>query len=668
MIARRLQSGKRYPRNRRSVGIFQLQVWHQEHRTNGKTPRRGNRLPHHEPGTFALGGKHSRVSIGITATHILFNLPAGVFLLASCAMSPKLDGEQQAAIYARYLDALDTKIVASPPKPRNRATGQTSSALLKRNTMNNTTTHYQTSFKVDNSDAKAFFRLKQAVYGWILKKEKDRGLRIKNNDFFFRGQWPDLYLSHASLITDSYLNQEDGGAWAIHYSHKDRDHGCARFWHSDIGLKQTCGVVVVSVRISFAWNTEYLDNEPEPPSPYVPTVIRYILDGNNVFSGRPEFRLVEKPIRFSTVGEGQALCQFIQSPERRYPLIVFNGDSSEQVCEAESLAHDLTGKCQVIVIGENKELNEEIRHFLPQDYWIRPDQMRVYFPFSAKRNTPDRHRWYNVYHPDYQRQRQGMVNGLLRHNSLAEVGAVESVEDIRRLVSRDKLLKVKTTDPEQQKIFEDFLKEHAVVAEERDNAKREANSYANQVDELEKTIGEMKWKIEGLQKRLDEAGQSESVDTANLLEVLPETLFDVANAAQRFFPRLVITKRALRAAEEYPECKSISQTWEMLRYMNNVLYQIKFEDELKDLEGEFKSRTGYELAMSEGRNTKRDKKLMGLRLLDHNGKQYDITPHLKHLNEEPKAVRIYFDFDEATKKIIVGHIGKHITNATSKMM
>jgi len=72
--------------------------------------------------------------------------------------------------------------------------------------------------------------------------------------------------------------------------------------------------------------------------------------------------------------------------------------------------------------------------------------------------------------------------------------------------------------------------------------------------------------------------------------------------------------------------------------------------------------------MSEGRNTKRDKKLMDLRLLDFNGKQYDITPHLKHLNNEPKSVRIYFDFDEDTKKIIIGHIGRHIPNATTKTM
>ncbi len=100
--------------------------------------------------------------------------------------------------------------------------------------------------------------------------------------------------------------------------------------------------------------------------------------------------------------------------------------------------------------------------------------------------------------------------------------------------------------------------------------------------------------------------------------------------------------------------------------MNDVLYRLKFVDGQKELERSFKDETGYELAMSEGRNTKRDNKLMSLRILQVGVHEYDITPHLKHLNNEPKSVRIYFAFDENMKKIIVGHIGRHIPNATTK--
>jgi hypothetical protein len=133
--------------------------------------------------------------------------------------------------------------------------------------------------------------------------------------------------------------------------------------------------------------------------------------------------------------------------------------------------------------------------------------------------------------------------------------------------------------------------------------------------------------------------------------------------------RLVITKNALESAGDYANCLSIQEAWEMLLHLNQTMYQLKFEDDSpKDLEKAFKEKSGYDLALSEGKLTQKDKKLMRLRILIHDGKEYDITPHLKYHNNEPKSVRIYFAFDERARKIIVGHIGRHIPNATTKTL
>jgi hypothetical protein len=56
------------------------------------------------------GNENGAVGIGIMAALLLFNLPAGVLFIASHMMSSKIAGEQQAAIYSRYLDALDQKV------------------------------------------------------------------------------------------------------------------------------------------------------------------------------------------------------------------------------------------------------------------------------------------------------------------------------------------------------------------------------------------------------------------------------------------------------------------------------------------------------------------------------------------------------------------------------
>jgi hypothetical protein len=532
--------------------------------------------------------------------------------------------------------------------------------------MNNSITHYQTSFCVVNPDGETFKQLKRNVYGWLVQREQDRILKEKAQEFFFRCDWPNLFQTHASVITNTFLS-ESGEAWAIRYTEPDRKLGRKRFWYTDIGLKKEAMNVIVSVRNSYAWNTEDLSPHREEPQSTIPRVVRFLLNDHTVYSGRPEFRLIGEPAIFKTVGMGKVLAEFIQSTDRRYPLIVFNGDGRSHVNEARRLARDLTGKAQVAIIGVNTDLASEFQHYMPKDYQIQIDQFRIFFPFNGSRNSPDRHRWYDISHPNYPEHRAGILYGLLRNHTLAEAGAVESVEDISRMIGLDKLLKIKADNPAQQKILQEFFAEHAKVTEERDHAKNEAANYANQIDSLEKENGDLKFKIQGVQARLNEAESETTVEMMKILPKIPENLLDTANLAARSLSRLVITKGAIESAGEYANCQSFHEAWEMLMHLNETMYHLKFvDDSSKDLEKTFKEKTGYDLAMNEGKVTQKDKKLMRLRTLIHDGQEYDMTPHLKHQNNEPKSVRIYFAFDNTNKKIIVGHIGKHIPNATTR--
>lgn len=533
--------------------------------------------------------------------------------------------------------------------------------------MHNTATHYQTSFRVSDLDGKGMMRVKAAVYGWVAKKESDHVLKGDKRGFFFRCNWSNLYETHSAIITDSFLSAA-GDAWAMRYMEFDRECGRKRLWYSDIGLKKEPKAVIVSIRVSYARNAEDLSHDHEDPKPSVPVVVRYILQDNHVFSGRPEFRLLEVPIRFDDPGSGKALCDFIQSPDRRYPLVVFNGDSPAFTQEAGKLARELTGKCLVAIIANNTELAEEIKLFLPTEFRISFGHFRVFFPFSERRNSPLRHRWYDIRSEEYFEHRQGVVNGLLRNHSLIEAGAVETVDEVRRLVAREELMKLKAETPDQQKQLSEFLDEHSKVATERDNYRQEAAAYANEVDRLESEVGRLEWRCKEYQARLDASGNEPSQDLSKLMPTLPTSLEQAAETAARFFSKLVITEKALESARDYSECRSIVEAWEMLRHMNDALHRLKFDEGQKDLERSFKDQTGYELAMSEGRNTKRDNKLMNLRILRIGDREYDITPHLKHMNNEPKSVRIYFAFDEDIKKIVVGHIGRHIPNATSRTL
>jgi len=533
----------------------------------------------------------------------------------------------------------------------------------------NATTHYQTSFRVKDTEGTALKQLKSTVYGWIAEKETDKLVKTDKASFFKRCDWKNLFKTHSGIFTGSYYS-DTGDAWAMHYMELDGKLSRKRFWYSDIGLRKENESVIVSVRVSYAWNEESLVHETEVPVTTVPRVVRFILQGYHVYSGRPQFRLVDKPVPFKDAGMGKALCDFIQSPDRQFPLIVFNGDLPEQMREAGTLSRELAGKCLVAVVASNIDLADEIKMYLPANYRIPFNQFRVFFPFNHPRNSPVRHRWYAINDPEYLQDRRGIVNCLLRNHSLHEANAIENVEDIKRLVRREKLLKLKAADPEQQNQLNQFLEEHASVAKERDDFKREAAAWATEVDRLEDEVRKLDWRCKDYQGRLNDIGGNESsVDVSKLMPSLPTNLLQVAESAGRFFNRLVITPSALDSASDYAACQSIHEAWEMLRHLNDTMSHLKYVDDTpKDLEKVFKEKTGYDLALNEGKLTQKDKKLMRLRSLIHDGKEYDITPHLKHQNNEPKSVRIYFAFDEISKKIIVGHIGKHIRNATTRTL
>ena len=231
-------------------------------------------------------------------------------------------------------------------------------------------------------------------------------------------------------------------------------------------------------------------------------------------------------------------------------------------------------------------------------------------------------------------------------------------------------MKLEAATPEYRKQLEEFLEEHGRVAAERDQYKQEAAFYASEVDERERQLSEVTGECATYKGRLQNLGRDgDGKSVAEIFKTLPTNLVEVAKAAGLAFPRLVITERAIKAAEDFWECVCVREAWEMLVHLQDCMWSLKFEaDGAADWERTFREKTGYDLAMSEGKQTQNDKGLMRLRKIMHGGREYDITPHVKHGNVEPKAVRIYFAFDEGGRKIVVGHIGKHIPNYTTKNM
>ena len=59
---------------------------------------------------------------------------------------------------------------------------------------------------------------------------------------------------------------------------------------------------------------------------------------------------------------------------------------------------------------------------------------------------------------------------------------------------------------------------------------------------------------------------------------------------------------------------------------------------------------------------------MAQRMDSYDGREIIIEPHVAKGNREgdPNFIRVYFAYDSVSRKIIIGHVGRHLDNYTTR--
>ena len=147
---------------------------------------------------------------------------------------------------------------------------------------------------------------------------------------------------------------------------------------------------------------------------------------------------------------------------------------------------------------------------------------------------------------------------------------------------------------------------------------------------------------------------------------LPRSLAAVVELIEQLHPeRIVFTeeakKSALNATLDDPNVG-----WECLHMVATVLPRLAFDESSKDLASEFQRRSGFELSLTEGKMTKKDQALAGLRKITFEGRQWNVSPHVKYGTKPPKCLRVHFALDTDEQRVIVGYCGDHMKTAGTK--
>ena len=116
-------------------------------------------------------------------------------------------------------------------------------------------------------------------------------------------------------------------------------------------------------------------------------------------------------------------------------------------------------------------------------------------------------------------------------------------------------------------------------------------------------------------------------------------------------------------------CASNALLWEALFDMATILRKLYISDSGIDIVREFEQSSRFSLALTEGRETRKNKDLMKLREDTYAGDKINIEPHVSLGNfrgDKSKSIRVYYDFHKKSQKIVIGCCGEHLTNYSTK--
>lgn len=554
----------------------------------------------------------------------------------------------------------------------------------------NVIVHYQTGFKVQHSNPadRPLEAMQNIIHEWLLSKENTFMNQGEKKDFFSQCEWH----GDDSVVNTATVDTKDFKAWAFRYVHPGTKMGRGKRkdpdtrWQVDVGIKEPSGwdaIATLYCQVSFI-RSRFYNSFVLPTYPATnPKFIREILSEKNglmAFSSSKEFRLTDKPERVS-VGFGKELVDHLQSINRHHVVVVFNPMGSEEILEeANMVARDLAGKSRVMVLDKDPELTEELQQYLSQRLWVRARKFRVYYPINPSFPRPFLHRWFDPFDPAYPKMRKDLVSSLLRTYHLQEEDTVTDISQVKSLIEWAKqekeLTELSSGNRELQEVLKarerQFQKQISEIEGERDQAKLDSNWWMSEYEKIDANQDNMEAKIATLQKALKSRPQEDVIDWFSKFRGRLQTLEETVEFfSERYQDRLIFADEARKSAKKFAECRGIvlDHAWGMLSDIANLLHDLRFgKNKNVDVEKVFGERSQYEYAKTEGKQSKGDKSIRADRQITVNGKKYEIWAHVRWGNKSPKCLRVYLDYDEELKKIVIGYVGDHMPNAGSRKM
>lgn len=551
--------------------------------------------------------------------------------------------------------------------------------------------HYRCVFDVAAPTAATaiWTDLAKSIRAWIAGKE------VTNEAFFSRwffagGEWKPPGQPRVFVKTERFVGDGAETApqfWSIRYEHPCSDVPF-RQWRTDIGIGAAGdGRYRLSLVTAHWLLDDYSLARAEGPLPSAPRVVTNLVSSQawTAVAGSEQLRARPSPVR---VGAGNVLVARITDPQRLCPLIYVSreNDTDAPRVDAARLARLLAGTA-VVYEAASRELNDELSWLLPSEFQCRGGMVRVYQPNVHVERAGDfrRHRFFTrdaIGERGAEQVENQIIEAITRRVGAAISDAVTTVEDViaKQREARLAELRPTTVDDSTREWIGLLEADNARLIEENKAVKGQIEQLNDRVELVEVEKAEITDQLSDAKTRQQQEMQlrfqaesrvralERQRDFAGAFKSLPESLPAIIELIERIHPdQIAFTERAKKSAEDArinEERGEMFEAWRCLWAVATDLHDLCFGDDGKPgrLIDTFRSRTGFDIALTETKQTKRDNKLMALRKDAFNGEEIDITPHVKYGNKEPKCLRVHFHAyrNGDRRLIVVGHCGDHL--------
>lgn len=552
----------------------------------------------------------------------------------------------------------------------------------------NANVHFKCAFDVAAlTVSQPMTHIRQKLRSWCLRKIGDNDQTL-HRAWFYIGNNPKVEPAYyvvnghqiRTVIAPS-ADPDEPTCWALEIIHADSEERSRR-WSAEVTIRQLEDGIIRFTTVVKHWMIPYFIGEyPEPPSPSSPAYVRSMIDDIRLKCTRGDAQLTSHPTTVS-VENCRQIFEQLESDSRQVPFVFIACDASGQRMPANSsrIARTLVGNANVFVLSTEGAV-EEMNYYLGDEFRCAAGCIRVYIP-QLNRANPDNARLHRYLsgHIIGEQGEDGLIriltNGLSRNGATFKLGDLTSFADIfserRKYVIKKLAAEHQDSSQEAKMVWE----ENEKLAQDAGTWEATAIQYEAENKRLREENSSFRFRIEEAERVRQRIGDLESqLQGLSGFEELPTNLADILNCMARLFPnRLIISDEARGSASEYSDehggywqkAEQLAVGWKMVFDATTNLYDLIFVNVSNRLEEDFNTSSKFQLAMSEGKQTKKDSQLMKLRQLSHNGRMYDITPHIKYGNKSPKLLRLHFAIDRESGVLVVGHFGDHLENYSSR--